>query len=88
MTDAVATRPTARQRVADHARRVPTLNWKLLTIFLLIGLAGAALYVYGATGRPPASGAGPATPAGTSGFVGLSAPTGASDSPAADSWTA
>lgn len=89
MTDAApaARRPTRREHLANHAKNVAPFQWKLLAIFLAIGLVGAGIYVYAAVTHQPAASA-VHTPDGASGFLGGS---GATAEPVAtsagDSWT-
>jgi uncharacterized membrane protein (Fun14 family) len=72
MTDATpAPRPTGRQKLAEHARHVAPFQWKLLAIFLAIGLVGAGIYLYAAVTHHAATPAASVQrPDGSSGFLG------------------
>ena len=80
--------PTPGRRVADHAKRLSPLSWKVLTAFVLIGLAGAATYAYAVFTHPSAT-IPSATPPDASGLLGGNIPTAESDRPSLhDTWTA
>jgi uncharacterized membrane protein (Fun14 family) len=88
MTDHVAT--PARARLAANARRVSPFQWKLLTLFLIIGSIGAGLYAYAAVVQPvtpavstPESG----PPGGASGFLSAEPAAAPAAAPGTDSWT-
>ena len=80
---------TPRQRVADHARRLSPLSWKVLAIFVVIGSIGAGLYAYTTLLAPATPAAATAPPPGASGFLGGSAPAAEPAAPSlSDTWTA
>ncbi|MDB5328228.1 MAG: hypothetical protein JWM57_3797 [Phycisphaerales bacterium] len=74
-----------RKRLADHARQVHPLSWKLLIGFLILGLACGGLYAYAHFTKPaPRSVA--STPAGASGLLGARDTTEEPSTSTTDSW--